>query len=204
MLALVNHIKATRIKLNGSLAFVNEWDFFMDRPEHHLEALVATGQNAGTLQAFSTGVELRTRYESLRQQALTHNRTSFWASDSRRVIETAKCFAAGFFGVNWDSLSNLFVIPETNATGGDTLTPGKTCKRYIRNEDGYGREYGVKMLSEWRAAYLPRIAARLKKENPEVSFNEAHVYSMQEMCGFEMIAKGSSRWCDVFTHVRTL
>ncbi|KXL51435.1 hypothetical protein M433DRAFT_83301 [Acidomyces richmondensis BFW] len=199
MLALVNHIRAAKMKLNGSLSFVNQWNFFVDRPEHQFEALVSTGQNAGTLQAFSTGVELRTRYEGLRQQALTRNQTSFWASDSRRVIETAQCFAAGFFGVDWDSISNLLVVPESYARGGDTLTPGKVCKRYISNEDGYGREYGVKMLSEWRAAYLPHIAARLKEENPDISFNEAHVYSMQEMCGFEMIAKGNSRWCDVFT-----
>ncbi|KAI7342076.1 hypothetical protein KC336_g23272, partial [Hortaea werneckii] len=55
------------------------------------------------------------------------------------------------------------------------------------------------MLYEWRSHYLPPIVARLQRENPGISFTEAHVYSMQELCGFETIALGSSPWCDVFT-----
>lgn len=56
------------------------------------------------------------------------------------------------------------------------------------------------MLAKFRATYLPAIAARLEKDNPQIVFSDAEIYSMQEMCGFETLVRGSSKWCDLFTH----
>ncbi|TKA81855.1 hypothetical protein B0A55_01595 [Friedmanniomyces simplex] len=75
MLELYHHIQKANITFQGELAFVNDWDFFMRDPTTHLENLVSTGPYAGTLQAFATGVKLRTRYEHLLDQALAHNQT---------------------------------------------------------------------------------------------------------------------------------
>lgn len=200
MLELYHHIQDANVTLQGDLAFTNDWDFFMADPAQRFENLVATGPNAGTLEAFATGTKLRTRYEHILQQALAQNQTSFWASGSKRVIETAKYFGAGFFGIDWQDVASLHVIPETPERGGDTLTPGKTCRNFAANVDAYGHDYGIRMLYEWRHTYLPPIIERLAKHNPDTLFSEAEVYSMQELCGFETIAKGSSQWCDVFTH----
>jgi acid phosphatase len=63
---------------------------------------------AGTLSSFSTGVRLRTRYQHLLERtSLEKTPTKFWASDSNRVIETAKHFAAGFFGIDYN-IANMF------------------------------------------------------------------------------------------------
>jgi acid phosphatase len=200
MLSFYQHLQREKGTLTGDLAFANDWEFFMSEPHHRLENLVSTGPSAGTLEAFETGVKLRTRYEHLLQQALTRNQTSFWASDSRRVIETAKYFGAGFFGIDWEALSTLHIIPETPDRAGDTLTPGRTCHKYRANVDQFGHSYGQTMLYEWRHTYLPPIVERLQEQNPNINFTESEVYSMQELCGFETIAHGSSKWCDVFTH----
>ncbi|KAK4548315.1 hypothetical protein LTR36_010185 [Oleoguttula mirabilis] len=200
MLELFQHLQAANLTLSGDLAFTDGWDFFIADPAQRFENVVATGPCAGTLEAFAAGVKLRTRYEHLLVEALATNMTSFWASDSLRVIETARYFGAGFFGIDWKEVARLHVIPETPDRGADTLTPGRTCLNYRFNVDEYGHDYGIRKLYEWREAYLPPIIKRLGKQNPDITFNEAEVYSMQEFCGFETIAKGSSRWCDVFTH----
>ena len=101
MLELYHRIKDSNVTLKGDLAFVNEWDFFTTEPAEHFESLVSTGPYAGTLEAFETGVKLRTRYKHLLDEALEQKATAFWASDSGRVIDTARYFAAGFFGIDW-------------------------------------------------------------------------------------------------------
>ncbi|RMZ29501.1 hypothetical protein D0859_06408 [Hortaea werneckii] len=193
------HLQKANMTFSGDLSFVNDWNFFMRNPAQRFENLVATGAYAGTLEAFATGVKLKSRYEHLLEDAIARKQTTFWASGSKRVIEMAKYFGAGFFGVEWKDFADLQVIPETRKRRTSTLTPGKTCRKYGDNVDGYGHDYGSKMLYEWRSHYLPRIVARLQRENSGISFTEAHVYSMQELCGFETIALGSSPWCEVLT-----
>jgi acid phosphatase len=157
--------------------------------------LTNTGPFAGVLEAFTTGVKFRTRYDHL----LTSNTTSLWASDSERVINTAKYFSAGFFGLSWQDHAKLHVIPETSDLGADTLTPGDTCLQY--NADlQKGHDYGANMLAQFRSTYLGAIGSRISKRNPGIQFTDAELYSMQEMCGFETTVRGSSLWCDVFSH----
>ncbi|KAK3068743.1 hypothetical protein LTR53_013439 [Teratosphaeriaceae sp. CCFEE 6253] len=202
MLELYHRIQAESVTLNGSLAFANAWDFFMPSPGQHLEHLVPTGPYAGTLQAFATGVRLRTRYANLLASALARDHTTmFWASGFKRVEDTAALFGTAFFGLHWRAKGTaaLQVIPETADRGGDTLTPGRTCFKYAHNADAQGHAQGERMWHEWRGVYLPPIVARLARENPGMLFSESEVYSMQELCGFEMIAKGGSQWCAVFT-----
>lgn len=198
MLELYQRIQHANVTLTGDLAFANDWDFFMPDPAKHLENLVSTGPHAGTLGAFASGVTLRTRYPSLIDDAITNNQTTFWASDSKRVVESARYFGTGLYGIDVNDVATLKVIPETADRGADTLTPGKTCLNYANNVDEHGREYGARKLYEWQARYLPGIIGRLAVQNPGLPFTDSEVYSMQELCGFETIAKGSSKWCQVF------
>lgn len=200
MLELYQRLQHLEVEFQGDLEFVNSWNFFLPEPSERLENLVSTGPYAGTLGAFTTGVKLRTRYEHLLTKALSRNQTSFWASGSKRVVATARYFAAGFFGIEWEDIAKLHVIPETSDLGADTLTPGDTCKNYADNIDDFGHDHGIRMLTSFRSTYLPAIAARLEQQNPGVTFTESEIYVMQEICGFETLAKGSSPWCDVFTH----
>ncbi|TKA62163.1 hypothetical protein B0A49_10344 [Cryomyces minteri] len=185
MLELVKRIQDANISLKGDLEFVNRWNYFTFDPQAHFEQLTTTGPFAGTLEAFTTGVKLRTRYEHLLPSSHSFNKTNLWASDSNRVIETARYFAAGLFGLDWQKTAHLHIIPETADRGADTLTPGDTCLNYADNVDPYGHDYGARMLMEYRSTYLPAISDRLLKQNPDMQFTDIEVYSMQEMCGFE-------------------
>ncbi|KAI9882833.1 MAG: hypothetical protein M1823_005419 [Watsoniomyces obsoletus] len=201
MLALLQRIRDSGVTLKGDLEFVNDWSYFTQDPEKHLEQLTTTGPFAGVLEAFTTGVKLRTRYTHLldTQSHSNNTKTTLWASDSNRVIQTARYFSAGFFGLDWEEVATLKVIPETDDLGADTLTPGDTCLKY-RDDLEYGHDYGVAMLVKFRETYLGAIADRFAKDNPDFKFSHAEIYSMQEMCGFETIVRGSSQWCSIFSH----
>lgn len=184
---------------NGSLAFLNNWTYFTEDPSKDFEQLTTTGPYAGTLEAFTTGVRFRTRYEHLLP---TDSKTRFWASDSERVIETARYFASGLFGLDWEKVGSaeLQIIPETLDRRADTLTPGDTCLKYI-DDTVEGHDRGVDMLSRFLESYIPAIAERLSSEeqNPNINFSNVDIFSMQEMCGFETTVRGSSPWCEVFS-----
>ena len=183
--------------LNASLAFVNNWTYLTDSPDVHFAQLTQVGPYAGTLQAFTTGTRLRGRYSHL----LPRDRPlRFWASDSQRVIDTARHFAAGFIGLDWerDGKAELEIIPETFDQGADTLTPGDSCLKYIEDPEK-GHDYGMNMLAKFQGAYIPAISARLATHNPDINFTNDEIFAMQEMCGFETLVRGTSPWCAVFT-----
>jgi acid phosphatase len=138
---------------------------------------------------------LRTRYRQLVEQALARNATTYWASGSERVIETARHFALGFFGLDKDAV--LKVISEDKSLGADTLTPGRTCTANQLDEQE-GKMKGYRLMGEYRAIYSAKIAERLT-EQTGLPFSTQDIFSMQEMCGFETTVRGRSDWCDVFT-----
>ncbi|RAL11045.1 putative MFS transporter [Aspergillus homomorphus CBS 101889] len=198
-LALLDRIHRANVKLNGTLSFLNNWTYFTDDPSRDFEQLTTTGPYAGTTQSYSTGKQFAARYEALASNQVC---TNLWASDCTRVIQTARHFAAGMSGSSWDASRKaaLEIIPETSDRGADTLTPGDTCLRYIDDTE-HGHDYGIKMLARFQQAYIPAIAARLiEAEGNQAlgAFSNAEVYSMQEMCGFETLVRGSSPWCEVF------
>lgn len=200
-MALVKRLEELNVPLNGSLSFFNEWHYFAENPEQDFEELTSTGPYAGTLGSFTTGVRFRTRYGHLLPET---GKTKLWASDSKRVIDSAKYFTAGLFGIDWETngKAELEVIPETLDRHTDTLTPGDTCVRYIE-DTVLGHDFGRNMLEKFQEAYIPPIAYRLVDGEGNLAvgnFTNLEIYSMQEMCGFETIARGSSPWCDVFTN----
>ncbi|KAL8839654.1 MAG: hypothetical protein Q9170_001660 [Blastenia crenularia] len=201
MLALLQRIKDSNITLKGELDFVNDWKYFSLEPSAEHDRLTTTGPYAGTLSAFAAGTKLRTRYLNLLSSPSLSKPVNFWASDCSRVIQTARYFATGFFGLDWDSeaAAKLHVIPETPGRGADTLTPGDTCLGY-REDMQTGHDYGLIQLAKFRSTYLPAIAVRFQARNPGIEFTDGEIYSMQEMCGFEILVRGSSPWCDVFNH----
>ena len=176
---------------------MNNWTYFTNFSNPDFENLTATGPYYGVLQATTPGRKLRDRYLHLK----SHDRpTNFWSCSSGRDVATARYFADGFFGPSWEShgVAKLHVIPESFDRGADTLTPGNTCSKYIEDKE-YGHDYGYHKLARWQANFTAPIARRLTSENPSLDFSSLEIYSMMEMCGFEILVRGLSPWCDVFT-----
>ncbi|KAJ4313460.1 hypothetical protein N0V94_006947 [Neodidymelliopsis sp. IMI 364377] len=209
--AVFEKMKQSGMKFTGSLAFFNDWELFWSgqsrldtyspsslrssTDDKQLEQLTSTGPFSGRLGSFTTGVRLRTRYHHLVDQALARNATTYWASGSQRVIETARHFALGLFGLDADA--TLEVISEDKTRGANTLTPGRTCTANLIDTQE-GKMKGYRLMGEYRATYLPAIAARLSLET-RLNFTTQDIFSMQEMCGFETTVRGKSHWCDIFT-----
>jgi acid phosphatase len=167
-----------------------------------LEQLTSTGPFSGRLGSFATGVRLRTRYHHLIDQNVAPNTkqpVTYWASGSQRVIETARHFALGFFGIDYATANTakLEVISENSSLAADTLTPGRTCPAN-KNDSAEGKAKGYRLMGEYRATYLGAIRKRLHAQTG-MAFSDQEVFSMQEMCGFETTVRGRSSWCDVFT-----
>ncbi|KAJ4982848.1 histidine acid phosphatase [Stagonosporopsis vannaccii] len=192
--AVVEKMRNSGVTFTGPLAFFNTWTLFWTN-DADLEQLTSTGPFSGRLGSFTTGVRLRTRYQHLLERAVSANATTYWASGSARVIETARHFALGFFGL--DTPTELQVISEAQSRGADTLTPGRTCLANLVDAQE-GKVKGYRLMGEYRASYLPAIAARLASQTG-IDFSPQDVFSMQEMCGFETTVRGQSDWCNVFT-----
>lgn len=163
--AVVQRMKDSNKTFEGNLAFFNDWELFWSSDDTQLEQLTTTGPFAGILSSFTTGIRLRTRYQHLLEQAdftPSNKPTTFWASDSNRVIETAKHFAAGFFGIDYATSNTaiLHVISEHSSIGADTLTPGRTCLAN-KKDKAEGQQKGYRLMHEYRATYMPAIRERL-------------------------------------------
>lgn len=197
-LDLLGRLQNPDVALSGSLSFLDSWAYFTDPSDPAFENLTASGPYAGTLQAHKTGKLLRQRYDHLIPK---NRRTKFWSCGSERDIETALHFADGFFGPKWTSQhsAELEIIPETEDRAGNTLTPGDTCYKYVRDTVN-GHDAGYTMLGEWQSRFTKPIAERLEKEASGMTFSMYDIYSMMEMCGFEILARGASPWCEVFPH----
>lgn len=197
-LALLDRFRTLDTDLTGSLGFVKDWKYFVNDSLAQFEEITREGPYAGTLQAHRTGVKLREKYNKLVNPNKT---TNFWTCASSRDVDTAESFANGFFGEDWKEKESakLHVIPETAERGGDTLTPGDTCLKYI-DDKIYGHDRGYGELAIWQETFTKPIAERLSQEASGLAFSPLDIYSMMEMCGFELLARGSSPWCQVFSH----
>ncbi|KAF1978005.1 phosphoglycerate mutase-like protein [Bimuria novae-zelandiae CBS 107.79] len=183
---LVKRMRESGVTFKGDMSFFNDWELFWS-DDSLIEQLTSTGPFSGTLGAFTTG------------QALSrHRKIRYWASDCQRVIDTARHFGAGFFGLGSQNITELEVISEDSSMGANTLTPGDTCLTYVEDKEE-GHDNGYTMLFKFRSTYLGATRERLLGQNPEFEFTEDEIYAMQEACGFETTVRGRSHWCDLFT-----
>jgi acid phosphatase len=120
--AFANNISSIK-GFSDSLEFLNDWtlesDDWLYSPDDQLEQETLTGPAAGSRTLFTFGSEFRERYSNL-WSFRSRAGIKVWASDSLRVIQSAKYFSGGFFGVDGDV--DVQVIPETAERYGDTLT----------------------------------------------------------------------------------
>ncbi|OAL36030.1 hypothetical protein AYO20_04692 [Fonsecaea nubica] len=193
---ILSRLQDPSVNLTGSLSFLKEWTYFTNLSNPVFGNITATGPYAGTRQASNTGRILRQRYNHLIPDG---RRTNIWSCSSPRDVETAEHFAAGFFGPDWksDGSAELVIIPEDEARGANTLTPGDSCLSY-REDKRHGRGHGYMKLAEWQSTFSRPIAERLANDAEGMAFSALDIYGMMEMCGFEILARGKSLWCDVF------
>jgi acid phosphatase len=112
------------------------------------------------------------------------------SSDSDRVVESARWFALGFFGLDADV--RISTVSDTDVpVSWITPAPGPACPNF---DYSYGRQATL----TWSKKYLPAITDRLNMLIPGVKFTEDDIHGALFACAYDLAAHGVSPWCDVF------
>lgn len=159
---------------------------------HELEFL-RTGYNSsltphnltilGRKELFDHGVEFALNYPHLTTNVIL-------SSDSGRVVESARWFALGFFGLDPD-VRIVTVNNTDDPVSWITPAPGPACPKF-------NYSFGRQATLTWSKHYLPVITDRLNTLLPGVGFTEDDVHGALFACAYDLASHGASPWCGVF------
>jgi len=187
------HQTAEQWDATGKLAFLNDWTYKLGE-----EVLTPFGRQ----QLYDLGVSMRLKYGFLLEDFTAQNRLPVFRTESQdRMHASAVNFALGFFG--WPLNGKYEQVITIEATGfNNTLAPYDTCPNAgTHNKSDRSSTY----IKEWTEIYLKaaqkRVQVDFKPTEGGLGFNLEieDVYKMQQMCAYETVALGYSKFCELFT-----
>ncbi|KAG2150125.1 histidine phosphatase superfamily [Suillus cothurnatus] len=173
------------LSVTGDLEFLATWTYKLGA-----EILTPFGRNS----LFSNGVAFRFRYGEL-LNAFT-DLPVFRTTSEDRMVDSALNFAAGFFGVRTyqTDYHQEIIIEENNFN--NTLAPYDVCPNANTADIGY---FGDIPASEWANIYLEDARKRLQPMIKGFNLTISRLGYMQQLCAYETVALGYSKFCDLFT-----
>ena len=178
----------TGFNATGDLAFLNDWTYKLGA-----ELLTPFGR----LQNFELGIEARQLYGHLLNNFTAQGALPVFRTESQdRMVKTAQNFAAGFFGVpEFLEQVNLEIVVE--ATGfNDTGAPYDTCKN--SNVASRGQIGSTAATNFAATAFAPTVSG-LQSYLTGVNLTTTDIVSMLQLCSYETVALGYSKFCSLFT-----
>ncbi|KAH7882879.1 phosphoglycerate mutase-like protein [Phlebopus sp. FC_14] len=194
ILATRLHESAEEWEASGSLSFLNGWTYKLGE-----EVLTPFGRQ----QLYDLGVSMRLKYGFLLENFTASDRLPVFRTESQdRMHASAVNFALGFFG--WPIEGKYEQVLMIEAEGfNNTLAPYDTCP----NAKTHGKaDRSLSYVRRWSSIYLNEAKERLQaellpaesgKKGFELSIED--VYRMQQMCAYETVALGYSKFCELFT-----
>ncbi|KAG8710111.1 hypothetical protein FRC08_017607 [Ceratobasidium sp. 394] len=179
--------KIKNLKATDELAFLNDWT-------NPLGSAVLTA--FGRAQLYALGVSMRMRYGFLLNNFTEANRLPVFRTESmNRMRESTTNLALGFFG---HPIENQYeqVIMVQDPKLNNTISPYDSCPNANIVEKAYR---GVPRVKAWAATYLANAVARFNKMAPEVQWTVEDVYAAQQMCPYETVSLGYSKFCELFS-----
>ncbi|KAG1875199.1 phosphoglycerate mutase-like protein [Suillus tomentosus] len=137
----------------------------------------------GRKELFDHGVEFALKYPHLTTDTIL-------SSDSSRVVESARWFALGFFGLDPD-VRIVTVNNKDDPVSWITPAPGPACPKF-------NYSFGQQATRTWSKHYLPVITDRLNMLLPGVGFTEDDIHGALFACAYDLASLGASPWCGVF------
>ncbi|KAI0701864.1 phosphoglycerate mutase-like protein [Cytidiella melzeri] len=178
---------AARWNATGELEFMNTWTYKLGE-----EVLTPFGRQ----QLFDLGVATRIKYGYLLKAFSKSNTLPVFRTESQdRMLASALNFAAGFFGIPYEGQYLQSITIEADGYN-NTLAPYKTCPN-ANDRDKADR--GVWFVRNWANIYLQDAHARLAPQLKGYDISVEDVYTMQQMCAYETVAIGHSKFCELFT-----
>ncbi|KAG2159736.1 histidine phosphatase superfamily [Suillus bovinus] len=181
------HTAASKQGFNvtGDLEFLATWTYKLG-----VEILTPYGRDS----LFSNGVAFRYRYGEL-LNAFT-DLPVFRTTSEDRMLDSALNFAAGFFGLRtYETDYHQEIIIEENNFN-NTLAPSRVCPN--SNTADIGR-FGNTQAKKWANIYLIDARKRLQPMIQGFNLTISRLVDMQQMCTYETVALGYSKFCDLFT-----
>ncbi|KAI0373827.1 phytase [Pilatotrama ljubarskyi] len=171
----------------GQLAFLNDWTYKLGE-----EILTPFGRQ----QLYDLGVSMRIKYGFLLRNFSEGNALPVFRTESQdRMLSSALNFALGFFGHPLDGKYQQLITIEDHGFN-NTLSPSKTCTNARDHAKG---DRGVHYVRQWADIYLQDALARLRPQIDGLDLTIEDVYIMQQLCAYETIAIGYSKFCELFT-----
>ncbi|KAJ7611620.1 phosphoglycerate mutase-like protein [Roridomyces roridus] len=178
---------ASKWTASGDLAFMNEWTYKLGE-----EVLTPFGRQ----QLFDLGISMRMKYGFLLKNFTETNTIPVFRTESQdRMLASAMNFAIGFFGYPFEGQYQQSITIEA-AGFNNTLAPYKTCPNSNdKSKSDRGRAY----VEKWAGVYLKDAQARLTPQLVGYDLSIEDVYVFQQMCAYETVALGYSKFCELFT-----
>ncbi|KAF9242010.1 histidine phosphatase superfamily [Melanogaster broomeanus] len=172
---------------SGPLSFLNDWTYKLGQ-----EGLTPFGR----AQLFDLGVSMRMRYGFLLKNFTESNILPVFRTESQnRMLASAQNFALGFFGYPFEDQYQQVITIESQGFN-NTLAPYRTC---ANNGDPHKGWRGGRPKNKWIGIYLQKALRRLQKHVSGMDLTFADLFAMQEICAFETVALGFSKFCELFT-----
>ncbi|TLD25347.1 hypothetical protein PspLS_05647 [Pyricularia sp. CBS 133598] len=159
-----------------SLSFLAHWE----PPVTEAEASLLT--RMGKLEASKLGVDLSFRYPNL---SLPQH---VWTSSAERTFESAKSLVRGF--QREDNTIRVVSVYEGKESGANSLTPYKACPAYSGST-------GSEQSQVYQEKFAKSIKARFNAAAPGFNFTTKDVFGMMQLCGYESVIRGRSKFCDL-------
>lgn len=126
---------------------------------------------------------MRMKYGYLLQNFTDTNTLPVFRTESQdRMLSSALNFALGFFGPSLQGQYQQLITIEAHGYN-NTLAPSKTCPNGRDHSKG---ERATPFVREWTEVYLKQALARLQPQVTGVELTIEHVYSMQQLCAYEV------------------
>ncbi|KAF9533657.1 phytase [Crepidotus variabilis] len=172
---------------SGPLEFLNSWTYKLGE-----ELLTPFGRQ----QLYDLGISARMKYGFLLQNFTEKNTIPVFRTESQdRMLASAMNFAIGFFGYPFDKQYQQLITIEAKSFN-NTLAPYSTCSNANQGEKA---SRGLWYIQRWADIYLKNAKERLQKYFHGLELSTEDVYTMQQMCPYETVALGYSKFCELFT-----
>ncbi|KAB5536500.1 acid phosphatase [Coniochaeta sp. 2T2.1] len=173
---------ADELKASGPLAFLNGWEYQLGQ-----EILVQRGRQ----ELFDSGVLHSYMYSSLYNP---NSKIIVRTTTQDRMLKSAEYFVAGFFGLEWTNNATIEVIIEQD-TFNNSLAGWLNCPNGHK-----APRLGTEAQKVWVETYLQNATERLKQYVDGYNWTVQDTYAAQNMCPYETVAYGFSRFCSLFTY----
>ncbi|KAJ7256264.1 histidine phosphatase superfamily [Mycena rebaudengoi] len=186
---------------SGKLNFLNEWTYKLGEITRRMQVIILTQLEVltpfGRQQLFDLGTSMRLKYGFLLKNFTESNTLPVFRTESQaRMLASAQNFAIGFFGYPVEGQYQQSITIEGHGFN-NTLAPYTT---YLPNaQDSTTADRGRGYLAKWASIYLKKALRRLQPQLTGYNLTIEDVYVFQQLCAYETVALGYSKFCELFT-----